>query len=89
MKLSSINIQNPNFENVENENDLGGFQSPGSNEHFFNEFLVVVASLIWALIGDNGPFILFLANFFKFLSKNKPQKPSNLLFLLFFFLEIK
>ncbi len=55
MKLSSINIQNPKFENVENENDLGGFQSPGSNEHFFNEFLVVVASLIWALIGDNGP----------------------------------
>ncbi len=54
MKLSSINIQNPKFENVENENDLGGFQSPGSNEHFFNEFLVVVASLIWALIGDNG-----------------------------------
>jgi hypothetical protein len=33
---------------------LEGFNPPDRMNIFFNEFLVVVASLIWALIGDNG-----------------------------------
>ncbi len=34
---------------------LEGFNRLDPMNNFFNEFLVVVASLIWALIGDNGP----------------------------------